>query len=226
MCGRTSLGDLTTGHLQEYFTLAQVAPIPMSYNVAPSQPMPVVRQRDSSRLLELLYWGLIPHWAKDRDIARNTFNARLETLTQKPSFRDPFKSKRCLVTASGFYEWQKHGEHKQPFYIHRLDREPLAFAGLWDRWQDKASGELIESCAIVTTVAVGPMTDIHQRMPAILEPEFFDVWLDPQYKETHVLRDLLVSTAPELEIYSVSGYVNNSQNDGVRCLERANARFG
>lgn len=220
MCGRMSLGDLTANSLHNCFTLEQVPPIPDSYNVAPSQSVPVVRQQDGSRGLELLHWGLIPHWSKDPEIARHTFNARVETLTEKPSFRDPFKSKRCIVTASGFYEWRKEGQGKKPFYIYRADKSPLAFAGLWDRWVDKGSGELIESCSIVTREACGPMSDIHQRMPAILETDSFTRWLDPQCREAHVLRDLLVESSPELEMYPVSSYVSNARNDGVGCVER------
>jgi len=218
MCGRVSLGDLTTDNLREYFVLDQVAPIPNSFNVAPSQLLPVVRQLGCSRVLHLLLWGLVPHWAKDREIARHTFNARIETLTRKPSFRAPFKAQRCIVTASGFYEWQKQEEQKQPFYVHRPSRQPLALAGLWDAWLDKESGNLIESCTIVTTKATGAMADIHQRMPAILEPELFAAWLDPRFGDTHRLQDLLESNTPELEMFPVSGYVSNAYNDGKRCL--------
>lgn len=163
-------------------------------------------------------WGLIPHWGKERETNLHLVNARIETLGQKPSFRESFRTKRCIIPASGFYEWQKQGKSKQPFYIQRQDREPMAIAGLWDVWTDPASGEVVESCAIITVAANEQVQAIHDRMPAILEAEHFDRWLDPTFKETHVLQDILSLRREVLELYPVSSYVNNARNDGEACL--------
>jgi putative SOS response-associated peptidase YedK len=175
----------------------------------------------SDRLLATHRWGLIPHWARDKNIKASTFNARVETLSQKPFFRDSIKAKRCIVPATGFYEWQKQGDKKQPYYIYRADKQPIAFAGLRDVWVDKVSGETIESCTIITIPATYQMLDIHERMPAVLEAEFYDTWLDPEFKETHVLQDILRTPKEVLEMYPVSRYVGNSRNDGERCIGKA-----
>jgi putative SOS response-associated peptidase YedK len=220
MCGRTSTADLSADSLKTHFGLDNTIPFLKSYNVAPTLQMPAIREQDHIRSLCSLRWGLIPHWSNDTKIALHTFNARIETLTQKPSFRESIKSKRCIVPASGFYEWQKLEQVKQPYYIYRADKQPIAFAGLWDKWVDKESGETVESCSIVTMPATSLMAEIHDRMPAILEPEHFDVWLDPEFKEPHVLLDILKAEELALKIYPVSSYVSNSRNDGKKCIER------
>jgi len=219
MCGRTSTADLTAASLTATFGLNQTIPFLQSYNIAPTLQIPAIREENHTRSLVSLRWGLIPHWSKDTKIALHTFNARIETLTQKPSFRESIKSKRCIIPASGFYEWQKLEQGKQPYYIYRADKQPIAFAGLWDRWVDKESGEVVESCSIVTMDANQLMTKIHHRMPAILEPEHFDVWLDPEFKEPQVLQDILKAEEHDLEMYPVSSYVSNSRNDGEKCIE-------
>ena len=220
MCGRISIADLSADRLELLFGLGKTLPFPLSYNLAPPFKILAIRQQNLSRTLALLQWGLIPHWAKDRAIAAHTFNARIETLSQKPSFRDSLKSKRCIIPVSGFYEWRQDGRRKKPFYIFREDRNPAALAGLWDCWVDRRSGVPIDSCTLISIPATHLMSEIHERMPAILEPEYFDVWLDPQFKETHVLQDILRAAAPKLETYAVSGYVSNTRNDGEKCIER------
>jgi len=225
MCGRISTAGLSEDSLQTHFGLGDTPPFRKSYNLAPTLQLPAIRERHQTRTLSTLRWGLIPHWAKDREIARHTFNARIETLTQKPSFRDAIKSKRCIIPASGFYEWHKLDSRKQPYYIYRADGTPLAFAGLWDRWLDCETGESIESCSIVTQPAAGMMAEIHERMPAILEPEHFAVWLDPEFKEPHILQDILKAEAHDLAMYAVSGYVSNSRNDGEKCIERLQGEY-
>ena len=220
MCGRISVGDLSASGLERYFGLGKTRSFVRSYNLAPFTEVPVIRQQQLSRTLALLSWGLIPYWAKDRSIAAHTFNARVETLNQKPSFRDSFKSRRCIIPASGFYEWRQEGRRKKPYYLSRTDKNPVALAGLWDCWIDRRSGEQIESCSLISTPATHLPAEIQERMPAILEPEYFDVWLDPQFNETHVLQDILRSAEPDLEVHAVSGYVNNARHDGVKCIER------
>jgi len=221
MCGRISTADLSAGSLKEHFKLESTLPFPQSYNLAPTLQVPAVREQDRKRSLVTLRWGLIPHWARDKHIKASTFNAREETLTQKPFFRDSFKSRRCIVPASGFYEWQKQNDNKQPYYIYRSNQHPLAFAGLWDKWTDKVTGETIESCTIITAPATHQMAEIHERMPAVLEAEFFDTWLDAGFKETHVLQDLLCLDRDDVfAMHPVTSYVNNSRHEGARCIER------
>lgn len=218
MCGRFATAFLQPEKLQSYFQLDAIHPFIDSFNIAPSLPIPAIRTIGQQRTLSPLIWRLIPHWAKERDNKLHLFNARMETLSQKPSFRESFRSKRCIIPATGFYEWQQQGEHKQPFYIQRQDREPMAFAGLWDAWSDPTSREVVESCAIVTAPANTQVQVIHERMPAILEPEHFELWLDPTFKETHVLHDILSLRREVLEFYPVSSYVNNAHHNGEACL--------
>lgn len=218
MCGRFATAFLLPEKLKDYFQLDVIHPFIDSFNIAPSLLIPTIRAIDHQRTLSPMKWGLIPHWAKDRDIGLRTFNARVETLSQKPTFREAFRNKRCIIPATGFYEWQRQGEKKQPFFLRRQDGEPMAFAGLWDTWTDPASGEVVESCAIVTVAANEQVQAIHDRVPAILEVEYFDRWLDPTFKKTHELQDILTLQREVLELYPVSAYVNNARNDGEECI--------
>ncbi len=221
MCGRISTANLSAEVIRELFHVNSAADFLQAYNVAPTLHIPAIREQNQVRCLVNLRWGLIPHWAKDSKIKGSSFNARVETLTQKPFFRDSIKSRRCIIPATGFYEWQKQGGGtKQPFYIYRRDNEPLAFAGLWDVWVDEVAGETIESCAIITVPAADQMAEIHERMPAVLEAEFFDTWLDPEFKDTHVLQDILRTPKDLLAMYPVSNYVGNSRHEGKTCIER------
>jgi putative SOS response-associated peptidase YedK len=222
MCGRISTANLSPATLKAQFRFDSIPSYLQSYNVAPTLQIPAIRQQDKARTLSSLRWGLIPHWAEEKGTGVSAFNARVETLTQKPFFRDPFKSKRCIIPASGFYEWHKKGDKKQPYYISRADKQPIAFAGLWDAWMDKETGEAIESCSIITVPATHRMAEIHDRMPAVLEAELFDTWLDPEFKEIHLLQDILRALKPDvLEMYPVSTYVSNSRNGGEKCIERS-----
>jgi putative SOS response-associated peptidase YedK len=224
MCGRISTADLSADALKVHFNLDSALSFKQSYNLAPTLQMPAIREQDHSRSLATLRWGLIPHWARDKNIKASTFNARIESLTQKPFFRDSIKARRCIVPASGFYEWQKQGDMKQPYYIYRADQQPLAFAGLWDTWEDKATGEAIESCTIITRPATHQMAEIHERMPAVLEVDFFDTWLDPEFRETHVLQDILsIARDDVFAMHPVSSYVNSSRHEGAKCIERLQA---
>ena len=220
MCGRISTATLSPEDISGLFHIINIPSFLQSYNVAPTLHIPAIREQGQVRSLGNLRWGLIPHWARDKHIKASTFNARVETLTQKPVFRDSIKSKRCIIPATGFYEWQKQDDKKQPFYIYRADKEPTAFAGLWDVWVDKVTGERIESCTIVTVPATHQMAEIHERMPAVLETEFFDTWLDPEFKETHVLQDILRTPRDVFEMYPVSSYMGNSRHEGEKCIER------
>jgi len=189
------------------------------FNIAPSQSVAVVRAADGARFLSLLHWGLIPSWASDQKIGYKLTNARSETVAEKPSFRSAFKQRRCLIPASGFYEWQKRGSSKQPFFIRPRDGDDLfAFAGLWEKWTDPL-GKVVESCTILTTEANELMRPIHDRMPVILDSAAESTWLDPG-SSADALRSLFVPSASErMQAYAVSSWVSNARHQGEQCIE-------
>jgi putative SOS response-associated peptidase YedK len=217
MCGRYTLAQ-AVDRLAEAFDLDEVPSMPSRYNIAPTQPVPVVRSGGQAQRLDLLHWGLVPSWSKDPAIGSRLINARAETLTEKPSFRAAFRRRRCLIPADGFYEWQRLERKKQPYYFCRDDHQPFAFAGLWEHWES-ADGEL-DSCTIVTTAANDLLKSIHDRMPVILQPEDYEQWLDPQIQETDRLQHLLYPDEDSSFIrYPVSTKVNRPQNDSPECIE-------
>jgi putative SOS response-associated peptidase YedK len=198
MCGRFTLK--TPAHvLIEHFHLEGVPTdeLPLfepRNNIAPTQEIAVVRGGDGSsrRNVAMLRWGLIPSWADDVKIGNRLINARGETIAEKPSFRRAFRSRRCLIPADGFYEWKKEGSRKQPFRVHREDEAPIAFAGLWEKWQPPDHNvQAIESCTIITTSASEQLRDLHDRMPVILSPADYDKWLDTDDREADRLLSLL-----------------------------------
>jgi putative SOS response-associated peptidase YedK len=191
------------------------------YNVAPSQPVPTIRQdaRECVRKLSIMRWGLIPSWAKDPSIGYKTINARAETVATTPSFREPFTSQRCLIPADGFYEWQRNGKTKQPYCFEVNDGKLFAFAGLWDRWRNP-QGEPIESCTILTTKPNSLLADIHDRMPVILSSDNYDLWLDPAFRDTASVAGMLKPFDPSMmRRYPVSTRVNQVQNDDADCVK-------
>ena len=219
MCGRFAQIS-PSSELENIFEVTGTFELPPRYNIAPSQDVAVVRLIDQQRQLSSLRWGLIPAWAKDATIGYKMFNARSETAHEKPSFRAAFKSRRCLVPASGFYEWDKVGKTKQPYYISRRDQQPLAFAGLWEEWTDRSSGEIISTCTILTTTATQEISRIHDRMPVILEPDVFDLWLDPTRQRHEELASLFEPQREDiLQMTAVSTYVNKAGNEGSECVE-------
>lgn len=188
-----------------------------SYNIAPSQEIPVVLKKELTEL-DGFQWGLIPSWAKDASIGHHMINARAETITEKMSFKVPFKWRRCLVVADGFYEWKEKGGAKVPVYIQRNDRQPFAFAGLWSHWVPKRGRE-IYSCTIITTDANDWMKSIHERIPVILSKEAEHTWIDPNSEEK-VLLDLLKPCGnDELIAREVSKKVNDPSNNYPELLE-------
>jgi putative SOS response-associated peptidase YedK len=189
------------------------------YNIAPTQPVPVIRrnQQETRSKLSLLRWGLIPSWSTDPTIGYKTINARAETVTTTASFREPFQSQRCLIPADGFYEWTKNGKVKQPYCFEVGDGGVFAFAGLWDCWID-ARGEMIETCTILTTTPNPLLADIHDRMPVILGPDDYALWLSSSSKTDRLLR-LLVPYVGEMHRYLVSTRMNQVQNDDVECAK-------
>jgi putative SOS response-associated peptidase YedK len=192
------------------------------YNIAPTQPVPVIRQdpKQPVRTLSLLLWGLIPSWSKDASGAARMINARSETAATLPAFRDALKSHRCLVPADGFYEWQRTGKAKQPYCFEVNDGQLFAFAGVWDRWRNP-SGTWIETCSILTTAPNAVTSPVHDRMPVILDPDRYDLWLDPGMKDARVISDLLRPyEAQFMRCYPVSAKVNHVANDDESCSAR------
>jgi putative SOS response-associated peptidase YedK len=220
MCGRFSL-TASNEDLINYFGLARGLSLDPRYNIAPSQQVAAVRVEEGERRLVLLRWGLIPLWASDPKVGYKMINARTETAHKTPAFRAAFRGRRCLIPASGFYEWDKKGGSRQPYHIQRADGQPLALAGLWEHWEGENGKTVIESCTILTTAASEPLARLHDRMPVILEPENFALWLDPGEQRVERLRELLKPAAPGiLDMYPVSSYVNKASNEGERCVER------
>jgi putative SOS response-associated peptidase YedK len=219
MCGRFT--QATEGEIiAQVFDLSEVPALAPRYNIAPTQDVAAVRAAEGGgRELVQLHWGLIPSWAKERAMGARMINARAETLVEKPAFRSAFRARRCLLVADGFYEWQKLGTRKQPHFIGFKDGRPFAFAGLWERWRGEGS-EHVESCTIVTTEANELLAPIHDRMPVILDPEDFALWIDPAEKDTERLVGLLRPYQPgPLQAYPVSLLVNNPANDTPACRE-------
>lgn len=186
-----------------------------SFNVAPTDPLVVVLQRDDGRAVERHRWGLIPSWADSPRTGARMINARAETLTTSPAFRVAFRQRRCIVPSDGFYEWKRGGAAKQPFFLHPPAGGVLAMAGLWSVWKDSATGLWVPSSAVITTTASDQVGAIHDRMPVLLPREAWHTWLDPDEKDLDLLRSFLVPAPDDvLEIYPVSLRVNNVRNDG------------
>ena len=205
--------------IQEYFDTADEVDWEPRYNIAPSQNVGIIRQDRAKpeRHLSLARWGLIPYWAKDPSIGYKLINARSETVTDKPAFRKAFECRRCLIPADGFYEWKRAEKAKQPFRFGLHDDSLFAFAGLWDRWKD-GSGLVVESCSILTTTPNALLADVHDRMPVILSPEHYDLWLDPGFRCTKALTAMLGPfDATLMRRYPVSTRVNFVRNDDPEC---------
>ncbi|MCB8940821.1 MAG: SOS response-associated peptidase [Ardenticatenaceae bacterium] len=224
MCGRFALMT-PTEQLALLFDLPEtaVAALPPSvprYNIAPTQPVAAIRlDTNGQRDFTFFHWGLIPSWSKDPTIGSRMINARSETVTEKPSFRTAFKRRRCLIPADGFYEWQKLGSGKQPMFIRPAGEErPFALAGLWELWSDPDGGTL-QSCTILTTSPNELMAPIHNRMPVIIEPEDFDLWLNPEPDPEQGLHLLRPYPAEKMAAYPVSTVVNNPRNDMPDCIQ-------
>ena len=191
------------------------------YNIAPSQNILTIVQREAEREATFLQWGLIPFWSTE---AKGFINARVETIEQKPSFKDSFQKRRCLILADGFYEWERMGKISQPYYFQMKDRAPFTFAGIWDRWQH--NGRSITSCAIITTKANKLLSEIHTRMPVILGTESHNLWLDEESRSAD-LKDLLVPFPAELMTsHAVSYDVNDTKVDEERLLRPVTPNIG
>ncbi len=216
--------NIRMNDLLDYFQISGSPPaISPRYNIAPSQEVTAVRMETGARHLALLRWGLIPHWADDPKIGYKMINARGETVHRLPSFRAAFRKRRCIIPAGGFFEWLQKGKEKQPFYIFRKDSAPLALAGLWERWRSEEEERDVESCAIITTSANSLVSRLHNRMPVILAPADFRLWLDPEEEASEKLLPLLHPAEDDiLAMYPVSNFVNKPQNEGRQCIEPVN----
>ena len=227
MCGRYRLSRRKQ-LIQEYFDTTDEVDWEPRYNIAPSQSVGIIRQdrEKPERRFSLARWGLIPYWAKDSSIGNKLINARSETVGSKPAFREAFENRRCLIPADGFYEWKRIVNGKQPFHFGLRDDSLFTFAGLWDQWKD-ASGQAVESCSILTTTPNALLADVHDRMPVILSPEHYDLWLDPGFKRTESLKGMLSPfDATLMKRYPVSTRVNFVKNDDPECaaaLQAVNA---
>jgi putative SOS response-associated peptidase YedK len=218
MCGRFTLRT-TRKELADFFGVL-FPDLPPRYNIAPTQEVPAIRAAAAGRELVNLRWGLMPSWAKDKKVGARLINARADTVADKPSFRSAFKSRRCLIPADGFYEWQKAGAKKQPYYVTLRTGGPFAFAGLWERWHGGDGEGDVQSCSIVTTDANELMRPLHDRMPAILDPSDYAAWLDPTPRPKEELLALLRPFPSEaMQAVPVSTTVNNPRNQGPRCIE-------
>jgi putative SOS response-associated peptidase YedK len=220
MCGRFALYTDPLA-LAKRFQTENVPELKASYNVAPSQTIPIVRQENSKRHFALARWGLIPSWAKEINTGYSTINARAETVAEKPSFRSAFKHRRCLIPADGFIEWQElaNNKVKQPWFITLKDKQPMALAGLWEHWHG-GDGSEIESCTIIVTSGNKLMQAIHDRMPVILQKTSWDQWLDNKNTDPTVLQTLLTQyPSEEMTAWQVSTVVNSPKHNTEECIK-------
>ena len=222
MCGRFTQ-KMSWRELHDLYDVHNNVNLRASYNVAPTDDIAVVRLNHDTkeRRLDLLRWGLVPFWADDIKIGSSMINARAEGITAKPAFRDAFKTRRCIIPADGFYEWKKlDAKRKQPYRIVMKDRSIFGFAGLWDRWRDKASGQIVQSCTIITTDANAVSAPIHDRMPAILDADSNRAWLGEEAAGVEELLALLRPyPADRMEAYPVSPAVGNVKNNDPSLIE-------
>jgi putative SOS response-associated peptidase YedK len=221
MCGRFALSPKTKDieHLVPGIRIE--GELKQRFNIAPTQDIACILN-ESPAELSYLRWGLIPSWSKDESIGSKMINARSETIHEKPSFRNAFRKRRCLILASGFYEWKKTEgvAKKSPYFIYLRSRMPFAFAGVWESWKKPETGVKINSTSIITTFANELMLGLHDRMPVIIQPDNFDIWLDSSIEDQNELISLLKPyPSDEMGCYAVSDLVNNPRNDAEECLK-------
>jgi putative SOS response-associated peptidase YedK len=219
MCGRYRLSRRKQILEEQFAALSDDSDWSPRYNIAPTQFVPVVRQNSTitSRRLSLIRWGLVPSWAKDSSKSAAMINARSETAASKPAFRDALRFRRCLVPADGYYEWQRVGKAKQPYCFEVNRGELFAFAGIWETWSDPR-GNALETCTILTTTANAVTAAVHDRMPVILDPQCYDLWLDLGTTDATVISGFLKPyDARLMRCFPVSSRVNRPANDDPEC---------
>src|SRR5437763_10303859 len=217
MCGRYLIISSPEA-IRRFFRYPELPNFPPRYNVAPTQPVPIVRMFEGKKELALVRWGLIPAWVKDPRGFSLVINARGESVLDKPAFRNAMKYRRCLFPADGFYEWKREGEKKRPYFVRLKSGEPMAFAGLWESWMGP-NGEEQETAAIVTTTASRSIAHIHDRMPVIVPPEAFDFWLDPKVDAEMAASVIAPARDALIEAHEVSSAVNHTANDSAILVE-------
>jgi len=228
MCGRFTQ-ERPASELAEIFAAEPLADeLGARYNVAPTDEASVIVQRDDRRAVTAYRWGLVPHWATDAKSASRMFNARAETITASPAFREAFRRRRCIVPVDSFYEWKREGTVRQPYRVSRDDGLPLALAGLWAGWRDPETEEVRRTFTIVTTTPNEAMADLHDRMPVMLDEAVWDRWLidgraGPTVDEGELLAMLRPTDAVQLRIYPVNRYVNDVRRDGPELIEPLSA---
>lgn len=220
MCGRYALYGPISRIREQFDAKVDELEFEARYNAAPTQWLPVIRQRpDGERVVHLLRWGLVPSWAKDESIGNRLINARAETVADKPSFRAAYRKRRCIVPVNGFYEWKALSRGKRPYYIHAVDDVLLGLAGLWEHWSRPDDGARIDTFAILTTDANAVMQPLHDRMPVILAPDAYAAWLDPE-SDPDALQARLTSCANDaLALHPVTKSVGNVRNEGAELIE-------
>lgn len=221
MCGRF-VRFRNLEQLRDFFPIdTAMCKVTANYNVAPSQEILAIVCRDGENRLEKFHWGLVPFWAKDTSMGNRLINARAETAASKPSFRNAFKKRRCLIIADGFYEWRPVNRRKQPVFITLPDKRPFAFAGLWEAWNKKSdSDSAYHSCTIITIEASDSMRQIHHRMPAVLNTQVYETWLDSKYQDILALESILKNDViTEFASCSVSSVVNSVRNNDPSNIE-------
>jgi putative SOS response-associated peptidase YedK len=224
MCGRFAQRTPSKTLARE-FQVDEMPDIEPRYNIAPTQDILSIRQSDEGRETAMLKWGLVPSWAKDVSIGAKLINARSETVTEKPSFREAFKKRRCIIPADGFYEWQRTGGKKQPFFFQMRDEHPFGFAGLWEKWK-AVDGQVLETCTILTTEANEVLRPVHDRMPVILHPEDYDLWLDDEPRKLGLMIELLHPyPSSEMVSHPVSTAVNSTNNTGAELMSPLNVHL-
>jgi putative SOS response-associated peptidase YedK len=215
MCGRFTL-HASPGVLAKAFGLHGLPDVEARYNIAPSQRITAVRHAGDHNKLDFIKWGLLPHWAND--LNHPPINARIETVHEKPMFQHAVKFNRCIIPASGYYEWVPEGNHKQPYYIRLLNSGIMGFAGIWERW-NSVDGTEVETCCILTTAAHETMKPIHDRMPVILHPDDYSLWLNRNMPEPLVFQRLHKPYPPELmAAHIVPDLVTNPRFDSAACI--------
>jgi len=215
MCGRLTQSSKSAEYASLFEAVTRLDARP-SYNLAPSQPITICRMNGERSLLQVR-WGLIPHWAKEAKTGYNMINARAETVATKPAYRDAYKKRRCLIPTDGFYEWRQTTP-KQPFFIHREDNHPFALAGIWEHWEK--GDDIIETAAIIVTEGNKLMVPIHDRMPVIIEPKDFEIWLNPEQDAKELSGLLVPHDEKGFEAYPISAAVNKPSNNDPSLIER------
>ena len=222
MCGRYVI-QANKQLLQKRYQLREKPEIEPHYNIPPGTPVLAIRQATDGAFASLLHWGLIPRWANDPSIGSKLSNARAETLEEKPAFCDAYRKRRCIIPASGFYEWKRRGNNRQPYFFEPTKEPLFSFAGLWEAWKAHGSDRVIESCTVITTAANATMAPIHHRMPVVLDKPSETLWLSED-SPMNAINGLLAPLPPEaIRCHPVSDRVNRTANDDPSLLEAVDA---